>query len=75
MDAGLAIHSSQRRRTPGFAAVAMLVMMLGIGSAITLSYITAQRTTEIGVRIALGAQRAQLLGMILVDGIFQCFKP
>ena len=53
----------------------MLVMMLGIGSAVTLSYITAQRTTEIGVRIALGAQRAQLLGMILVEGIFQCFKP
>ena len=34
-----------------------------------LSYLTTQRTTELGIRMALGAQRDQLLQLMLVDGL------
>jgi len=51
-----------------FAALAMLLSTVGIYGVI--SYITAQRTQEIGVRIALGAQRASILTMILRQGLF-----
>ena len=34
-----------------------------------LSYLVAQRSGEIGIRIALGAQREQVLQLMLVDGL------
>ncbi|HEX8810648.1 MAG TPA: FtsX-like permease family protein, partial [Terracidiphilus sp.] len=45
-----------------FAVSALLVT--GIGLYGTLAYATARRTSEIGIRIALGAQRPQVVAMV-----------
>ncbi len=50
-----------------FAGLSLLLAAVGLFGV--LSYIVTQRTGEIGIRIALGAQREQVLRMILVDGL------
>jgi len=51
----------------GFAVLSLLLASVGLFGA--LSYIVAQRTSEIGIRLALGAQRAELLRLILIAGL------
>jgi predicted permease len=50
-----------------FAASSLLLAAVGLFGV--LSYIATQRTTEIGIRIALGAQRGQVAGLMLFDGL------
>ena len=50
-----------------FALTALLLAALGIYG--TISYLVNERTHEIGIRLALGATRTKILGMILRQGL------
>jgi predicted permease len=49
------------------------LVLAGVGIFGVLSYMVAQRTAEIGIRIALGAQRDQVLRLMLADGLKPAF--
>ena len=50
-----------------FAIVALVVAVLGVYSVV--AYSVSERTQEIGIRLALGAERARVVRMIVAQGM------
>lgn len=51
----------------GFAGLSLVLAAVGLFGV--LSFLVAQRTTEIGVRLALGAKRSHVVRIMLLDGL------
>jgi predicted permease len=67
LDASLASRRFSANLVAGFAGGALLLASIGIYGL--LAYMVGQRSREIGLRLALGAQRADILRLVLEKGV------
>lgn len=71
LDAVIGASLTQRRFNmallAAFAGIALVLAMAGIYG--TVSYAVAQRNNEIGIRVALGATKSEILRLMLVDAL------
>ena len=67
LTASLAERRFLMEMVASFAVTALLLAALGIYGVI--SYIVSERTRDIGIRLALGAQRENILEMVLRQGL------
>jgi predicted permease len=66
IDLSLASRRTSMMLANAFGGVALFLASLGIYSV--LAYLVAQRTREIGIRVALGSTRARVLRLVLREG-------
>jgi putative ABC transport system permease protein len=66
---GASLVNSSLSATLVLAFAVLSLILASVGLYGVLSYLATQRTSELGIRMALGAQRDQLLQLMLMDGL------
>jgi predicted permease len=66
---GRATASQSFSATLVLAFAVLSLMLAAVGLYGVLSYLVTQRVSEIGIRMALGAQRTEILRLVLFDGM------